>query len=61
MSLPELTSRLCDAIRSRRFDAIVCNVANPDMVGHTGDLAAAIGRDDPSAIVGAAKDADDAA
>ena len=42
MSLPELTSRLCDAIHSQRFDAIVCNIANPDMVGHTGDLAAAI-------------------
>lgn len=42
MSLPELTIRLCDAIRSRRYDAIVCNIANPDMVGHTGVLAAAI-------------------
>jgi 2,3-bisphosphoglycerate-independent phosphoglycerate mutase len=42
MSCPELTAKLCDAIRSRRFDAIVCNIANPDMVGHTGDLAAAI-------------------
>ena len=42
MSCPELTAKLCDAIRSQRFDAIVCNVANPDMVGHTGDLAAAI-------------------
>jgi 2,3-bisphosphoglycerate-independent phosphoglycerate mutase len=31
-----------DAIRARRFDLIVCNLANPDMVGHTGDLAAAI-------------------
>ena len=42
MSCPELTENLCDAIRSQRFDAIVCNIANPDMVGHTGDLAAAI-------------------
>jgi 2,3-bisphosphoglycerate-independent phosphoglycerate mutase len=42
MSCPELTAKLCDAIRSQRFDAIVCNIANPDMVGHTGDLAAAI-------------------
>ncbi len=42
MSCPELTAKLCDAIRSRRFDAIVCNIANPDMVGHTGYLAAAI-------------------
>ena len=42
MSLPELTRKLVDAIGSRRFDVIVCNVANPDMVGHTGILAAAI-------------------
>ncbi|HTA64349.1 MAG TPA: 2,3-bisphosphoglycerate-independent phosphoglycerate mutase [Xanthomonadaceae bacterium] len=42
MSLPELTAKLCDAIRLQRFDAIVCNIANPDMVGHTGILAAAI-------------------
>ncbi|MBK8285274.1 MAG: 2,3-bisphosphoglycerate-independent phosphoglycerate mutase [Ahniella sp.] len=42
MSLPELTDRLCEAIRSRRFDAIFCNIANPDMVGHTGVFAAAV-------------------
>jgi 2,3-bisphosphoglycerate-independent phosphoglycerate mutase len=42
MSLPELTARLVDAIGSGRFDVIVCNVANPDMVGHSGDLQAAI-------------------
>ncbi len=42
MSCPELTVKLCEAIRSQRFDAIVCNIANPDMVGHTGDLPAAI-------------------
>jgi 2,3-bisphosphoglycerate-independent phosphoglycerate mutase len=42
MSCPELTVKLCEAIRSQRFDAIVCNIANPDMVGHTGDLSAAI-------------------
>ena len=42
MSCPELTAKLVDAIASGRFDAIVCNVANPDMVGHTGDLQAAI-------------------
>ena len=29
------------AIQSRKFDAIVCNYANGDMVGHTGNLAAA--------------------
>ena len=42
MSLPELTARLVDAIHSQRFDLIVCNIANPDMVGHTGNLVAAI-------------------
>jgi 2,3-bisphosphoglycerate-independent phosphoglycerate mutase len=42
MSAPELTRRLVDAIRSDQYDVIVCNVANPDMVGHTGSLPAAI-------------------
>jgi len=42
MSLPELTDRLCEAILSRRFDVIICNIANPDMVGHTGIFAAAV-------------------
>jgi 2,3-bisphosphoglycerate-independent phosphoglycerate mutase len=41
MSAPELTDRLVEAIRSRRYDAIVCNYANGDMVGHTGNLEAA--------------------
>ena len=42
MSLPELTARLVEAIASARFDVIICNIANPDMVGHSGDLQAAI-------------------
>jgi len=42
MSCPEVTARLVDAIRAQRFDFIVCNLANPDMLGHTGDLQAAI-------------------
>lgn len=42
MSCPELTAKLVDAIGSGRFDVVVCNIANPDMVGHTGDLQAAI-------------------
>jgi len=42
MSAPEVTDKLVDAIRSRRFDAIICNYANADMVGHTGVLPAAI-------------------
>ncbi len=42
MSAPELTERAVEAIRSGRYDLIVLNFANPDMVGHTGDLAATI-------------------
>lgn len=40
MSCPELTDRLVEAIAAQRTDLIVCNIANPDMVGHTGDLQA---------------------
>jgi 2,3-bisphosphoglycerate-independent phosphoglycerate mutase len=42
MSCPEVTRRLVEAISGRQFDFIVCNIANPDMVGHTGILSAAI-------------------
>jgi len=42
MSAPEFTGRLVDAIHSGKYDVIICNVANPDMVGHTGNLAAAM-------------------
>jgi 2,3-bisphosphoglycerate-independent phosphoglycerate mutase len=42
MSCPEVTDKLVEAIRTQRYDVIVCNLANPDMVGHTGDLQAAI-------------------
>jgi len=42
MSCPELTAKLVEDIRARRHDLIVCNIANPDMVGHTGSLPAAI-------------------
>jgi 2,3-bisphosphoglycerate-independent phosphoglycerate mutase len=41
MSAPEVTEKLVDAIKSRKYDAIVCNYANGDMVGHTGNLPAA--------------------
>ena len=41
MSAPEVTERLVESIRSRKYDAIVCNYANGDMVGHTGNLEAA--------------------
>lgn len=42
MSAPEVTEKLVEAIRSRRFDLIVCNFANGDMVGHTGKFEAAV-------------------
>ncbi len=41
MSAPQLTARLIEAIRSKRYDAIICNYANFDMIGHTGDSVAA--------------------
>ena len=42
MSAAELTAGLIEALRSERFDAIVCNYANGDMVGHTGNFDAAV-------------------
>ena len=42
MSAAEVTQALTNAIGSGGYDLIVVNYANPDMVGHTGDLAAAI-------------------
>lgn len=42
MSAPLLTGKLTDAILSKQYSAIICNYANPDMVGHTGNLDATI-------------------
>jgi len=42
MSAPEVTDKLCEAIRSGKYDLIVCNFANGDMVGHTGNFDAAV-------------------
>lgn len=42
MSAPEVTEKLCKAITDKSFDLIVCNYANGDMVGHTGDFDAAV-------------------
>jgi 2,3-bisphosphoglycerate-independent phosphoglycerate mutase len=42
MSAPELTDKAVEAINSGKYDLIVLNFANPDMVGHTGVLSAAI-------------------
>ena len=42
MSAYELTEKLCEAIISQKYDVIICNYANGDMVGHTGNIVAAI-------------------
>lgn len=42
MSAPELTQKAVEAVTSDRYDLVVLNFANPDMVGHTGVEAAAI-------------------
>ena len=42
MSAPELTDKAVAAIKSGKYDMIVLNFANPDMVGHTGSIPAAI-------------------
>ncbi len=42
MSAPEVTDRIVEAIEQRRYDVIVVNYANGDMVGHTGVFEAAV-------------------
>lgn len=42
MNVLMVADGLEEAIRSGKYDVIICNFANADMVGHTGDLAAAI-------------------
>jgi 2,3-bisphosphoglycerate-independent phosphoglycerate mutase len=42
MSAPEVTEKVTSAILSEKFDAIILNFAQTDMVGHTGSLEAAI-------------------
>ncbi|MBQ7430117.1 MAG: 2,3-bisphosphoglycerate-independent phosphoglycerate mutase [Butyrivibrio sp.] len=42
MSAPEVCDRLVEAINSDKYDVIVINFANPDMVGHTGVIDAAV-------------------
>ena len=42
MSVYEVTDALVDAIESKKFDTIICNFANGDMVGHTGIMSAAL-------------------
>jgi 2,3-bisphosphoglycerate-independent phosphoglycerate mutase len=42
MSAPEVTEEVLSAISGNEYEAIIINFANPDMVGHTGNMAAAI-------------------
>ncbi len=42
MSAPEVTDKLVEAIASGTYDLIIVNYANPDMVGHTGIMKAAV-------------------
>lgn len=42
MSAPEVTDQLIKAIHSNSYDVIICNFANADMVGHTGNFDAAV-------------------
>lgn len=42
MSAIELTDKIVEAILARTYDVIICNFANADMVGHTGNFNAAI-------------------
>jgi 2,3-bisphosphoglycerate-independent phosphoglycerate mutase len=42
MSAYEVCDALCERIRGGEYDAVICNFANCDMVGHTGSIAAAI-------------------
>lgn len=42
MSAPELTCAIVAAIQQNKYDVIICNYANADMVGHTGDFDATV-------------------
>ena len=42
MSAPEVTDRIVEAIEQQRYDVIIVNYANGDMVGHTGVFSAAV-------------------
>lgn len=42
MSVGELTEKLVEAIESAKYDTFICNIANPDMVGHSGNFPACI-------------------
>ena len=42
MSAEEVTEKVIEAIKNDKYDCIILNYANPDMVGHTGNLEAAV-------------------
>lgn len=42
MSVEAITEQLLQAINERKYDVIICNFANPDMIGHTGDYQATL-------------------
>ncbi len=42
MSAPQVAQELVKAIHSSKYDVIICNFANADMVGHSGNYAAAV-------------------
>jgi 2,3-bisphosphoglycerate-independent phosphoglycerate mutase len=42
MAAPEVAAKLVEAIHSQKYDAIMCNFANADMVGHSGQYDAAV-------------------
>ena len=42
MSAPQVTDEVLEAVAGGRYDVIICNFANPDMVGHTGDFDATV-------------------
>jgi 2,3-bisphosphoglycerate-independent phosphoglycerate mutase len=42
MNAPEVTRQLINAVESGDYDVLICNFANPDMVGHSGDFAATV-------------------
>ena len=42
MSAPEVADKLSDALKEEKYELVILNFANPDMVGHTGDFDAAV-------------------
>lgn len=42
MNADQVTQALCERLESEEYDLVILNFANPDMVGHTGVMEAAI-------------------